>query len=77
MTEKKSINVTVMIDEAHRRDIPAVAKSLAKKGFVLKETLEEIGVLSGTVDEGAISRLSGVTGVSAVEKDRDDYRTQR
>ena len=72
----KTINVTVLVDEKHRTDLAKVAKELKKHGFRLAVSNDEIGVLSGSVDETAKARLEGVQGVSAVEEERDDYRTQ-
>jgi hypothetical protein len=70
------VNVSVLVDEAHKDKLAEVTKALKAKGFILKETLEAIGVLSGSVPASALSALSSVPGVSTVEKERTDYRTQ-
>jgi hypothetical protein len=78
MTTKASLDVTVMVAETHKdkAKLSAVASNLKKKGFVLKESLGEIGVLLGSVPATALASLSDVPGVEAVEKERTDYRTQ-
>lgn len=76
MSTQKTVNVTVVVDDAHRRDMPKVAKALEKQGFILEESLDAIGVLSGRVQKAAVTKLSNVAGVSAVEEARDDYRTE-
>jgi hypothetical protein len=77
MAKKKSINVTVLVDEAHKDNLKGVANELKDKGFVLKKSLGEIGVLTGSVPTTALAALSSVAGVSAVEEERTDYRTQQ
>lgn len=75
---KKSllVNVTVLVDEAHKDSLMVVGNDLKDKGFMLKESLEGIGVLIGSVRSSALAGLSSVPGVSAVEIERTDYRTQ-
>lgn len=77
MAKKKSVNVTILVDDAHKEGLKGVAKELKEKGFVLKESLREIGVLTGSVPATALRALSAVKGVSAVEEVRTDYRTQQ
>jgi hypothetical protein len=76
MAGKKSVNVTVLVDEAHKGNLEAVADGLKDKGFVLKEALGAVGVLVGSVPAAGLAALSRVPGVSAVEQERADYRTQ-
>ena len=76
MATTKSINLTVMVDETHRSKLAKVSADLKAKGFVLKDTLQEIGVITGSAPAGVIADLSKVPGVSAVEEERSDYHTQ-
>jgi hypothetical protein len=76
MAKQKPITVTVLVDDSHKDNLTGVAKDLKDKGFVLKKSLKEIGVLTGTVPPAALATLSSVRGVSAVEEERTDYRTQ-
>ncbi len=77
MPKTKSINVTVLVDDAHKDNLAEVAKGLKGKGFVLKEALSSLCVLTGSVPATSFAALSTVPGVSAVEEERTDYRTQR
>ena len=76
MTREKMILVTVLVDEAHKGNLPGLATALTDQGFVLMESLDSVGVLIGTVPATSMAGLSAVDGVSAVEQDRTDYRTQ-
>jgi hypothetical protein len=76
MPKEKLIAVTVLVDEAHKGNLSGLATALKDKGFVLKESLDAVGVLIGTVPFASMAGLSAVPGVSAVEQERTDYRTQ-
>ena len=76
MGEQRRIDVTVMVDEDHRDKLAQVAGHLKSKGFVLAQSLGELGVLTGSAPADAIAELSAVAGVAAVEESRTDYRTQ-
>jgi hypothetical protein len=73
---KQKVGVTVLVADSHKDDMTKVATALKHKGFVLKETMEAIGVLTGSVAADAVAELSSVPGVSSVEKERSDYHTQ-
>ena len=77
MATKKSINITVLVDEAHKNNLAGLANDLKAKGFVLKESLDAVGVITGSVAATALEGLSTVPGVSAVEVERTDYQTQQ
>jgi hypothetical protein len=76
MSKKKSINVSVLADEAHKDNLAGLANDLKDKGFVLKKSHSAIGVLTGSVPATSLAALSKVPGVSSVEEERTDYRTQ-
>lgn len=76
MAKQPKINVSVSVDPNHPGDLSKVAAALKSKGFVLKESLDAIGVLTGTVPADALADLSSVAGVSSVEPERSDYHTQ-
>lgn len=65
-----------LVDDAHKDDLSALVAALKDKGFVLKDSLEAVGLLVGTVPATSMAGLSAVPGVSAVEQERTDYRTQ-
>ena len=71
------IDVTVMVDDDHKDKLTEVAARLKKKGFVLTKSLGGIGCLIGSCPAEALTDLSAVPGVSAVEVNRTDYRPQQ
>jgi len=77
MGKKKMVDVSVMVDDDHKDNVAAVARGLKAKGFVLNESLEAIGVLTGSAPATSIASLSGVDGVSSVEENRTDYHVQQ
>lgn len=77
MPREKLITVTVLVDDANKDNLSGLASALKDKGFVLKESLEAVGVLIGTVPAASMAGLSAVPGVSAVEPERTDYCTQQ
>lgn len=77
MVTRKSINVTVLVDVAHKENMAELANDLKDSGFVLKESLDAVGVFTGSVDAAALAGLSAVPGVFAVEEERTDYHTQQ
>ncbi|GEM_PF-830341 len=76
MAETGSINVTVLVADTRRDDLSGVVNDLKDEGFVLKESLDAIGVITGSVPTAAFAKLRKVPGVSAVERERTDYRPQ-
>ena len=76
MAGKNSINVTVQVNESQSNSLSKVASDLKRKGFILKESLDAIGILTGSIPAVALSELNDVPGVVAVEEERTDYRTQ-
>lgn len=76
MPRERLITVTVLVDDAHKDNLSGLASALRVKGFVVTESLEAVGVLVGTVPAASMAALSRVPGVSVVEQERTDYRTQ-
>ena len=59
MDERKTWVVTISAD----RPMPDLAKDLTKAGFSVDQMLEEIGSITGIVDEESIEKFRGVCGV--------------
>lgn len=76
MAKDQPIHITVLADDAHKDNLMGLAETLKHKGFVLKQSLDALGVLTGSVDPTKLEGLSAVPGVSAVEEERTDYHTQ-
>ncbi|WP_254506724.1 hypothetical protein [Anatilimnocola floriformis] len=76
MAKPSLININVLVEDSHKSKLSAVATKLKAKGFVLTETLDDIGVLSGKAPATALESLEAVNGVSVIEKERTDYTAQ-
>lgn len=76
MSLPDTVNVIVQLEHSPDSDLNAIIANLVQNGFVLGETLDEIGVLTGTVAASAMASLAGVPGVTAVEREQNDYHTQ-
>jgi hypothetical protein len=73
MDKDAMVQITVLIDDDHKAKMKQVAGELKKKGFLLTESLGEIGVLTGSVPATKMAALSMIPGVSAIEENRTDY----
>jgi alkylhydroperoxidase/carboxymuconolactone decarboxylase family protein YurZ len=62
------VNLSVTVDDAHQDQILAVAAALQAAGLQVEQTMETIGVITGTADASQISNLSRVAGVANVEQ---------
>ncbi len=71
---QETINVNVLVDDDHMKDLDRVIAGLTDGGFTLTEALNDVGVLIGTAPSDAISALKNVSGVVTVSPDRTDYR---
>lgn len=78
MTSAKLVNVIVLVGDAHRDRIDRLVKLMIEKGFVLGKggTLKEIGVVKGSVPPHQLALLRSIDGVSSVQEERTDYRSQ-
>ena len=76
MADTDRVNVSIMVDDAHVKDLASVKRALRRKGFELKDALTAIGVLTGSAPTTMLAELSEVPGVTAVEPERDDYTPQ-
>ncbi len=74
MASEEMVTVTVLVDDAYKEELSEFAEGLKGRGFVLKQSLESIGVLIGTVAPGEIAGLRAHRGVLAVEEERTDYQ---
>ena len=74
--KKERITVTVLVDDSHKDQLAAVANDLKDNGFELMESLDAIGVLTGSVPANLFAKLANVPGVCSVEEERTDYRAQ-
>ncbi len=63
----EQINILIVVDDAFKSDLGEVANRLTARGFLLRESLNEIGVLVGSAPENLLNDLSTVLGVSMIE----------
>ena len=63
--------VTVSVDDEHAAEIHEVAERLTEVGMSVDGLLEEIGVITGSVDGDIADRLMLVEGVEHVEHSRE------
>ena len=54
-----------------RRSLAAICSELEAAGFKIEQTLDSIGVLTGTADQQAIGKLRDVDGVESVEQEQE------
>jgi hypothetical protein len=76
MVDSRLVNVSVLVEENRWNKISEVVSDLEQRGFVLRETLDSIGVLMGTVAAGRLADLATTPGVVSAEIERSDYHTQ-
>ncbi len=65
--------VTVTVDDAHRRTISTLARSLADKGMQVDRVMETMGCITGSIPSGTATAvattLRNVPGVLSVDPD--------
>ncbi len=64
-------DVTVSVDDEHVADVREVADRLREAGLSINELFEELGVITGQIDESRADTLKNVEGVASVERSRD------
>ena len=65
------VKLSVLIDDEHRGDFSKVVKSIKKAGMEVDNQLQEIGVVTGSIDAKKVRSLHKVKGVASVEQSRD------
>jgi len=62
--------ITVSVADDHLDRFSEVVQSCEKAGLKVEQQLQEIGVVSGSIDPACIANLSKVKGVAHVERER-------
>lgn len=65
------VRVMVSIVDDRLGDMSTVVEALRGAGLTVTEVLDNVGVVTGTVDSGAVASLSRVPGVADVETQRE------
>ena len=63
-------SVTVVVADSHAGDVAAVAARLAQAGMQVEQVLVALGVITGSVDDAALSSLEDLAGVARIEQQR-------
>ena len=64
------VNVSVSVDEAHLDRISEVVQNLQSAGLNVKQSMEKLGIITGSCDRAKLQEISKVEGVSQVEPER-------
>ena len=63
--------VSVLVDDDRLTDLAAIVAALRSAGLEVAQVLEELGTVTGVVDDSRLGGLRRVAGVAAVEPSRD------
>ncbi len=64
------VNLLVSVDDEHMDRLSEVAEKAKDVGMDVEQKLEEIGVITGSIDSEKVEPLREVEGVSQVEESR-------
>jgi hypothetical protein len=70
------VNLMIAVDDEHMGDISSIAQKLRREGLHVSQQLDEVGVITGTIDEDAIGSLDRISGISAIERQRVVYTAE-
>ena len=62
------VKVTVTVDRQHVAAIADVAEALRATGMQVEQVLGDVGMVIGTIDEGAEQSVRAVDGVQSVDR---------
>jgi hypothetical protein len=65
-----SVTVNVLVASDARGRFQDVVAAAQQAGLDVTHALEEIGVITGSIDQASVSALEGVDGIAAVETSR-------
>ena len=66
----KKIQVVVAVDDQHMPKVGEVAQRCRKAGLQVDQALDAVGVITGSIPEDDLEKLSGVKGVASVEREQ-------
>ncbi|MBD2773009.1 ketohydroxyglutarate aldolase [Iningainema tapete] len=61
------INLLISVDDRHIEQILEVAQALQASGMKIEQLMEQIGVITGSIDSTQVEGISQIEGVAAVE----------
>ncbi|WP_103669133.1 ketohydroxyglutarate aldolase [Pseudanabaena sp. BC1403] len=62
------ISLMITVDNNYINHIPEVVKRLEAVGVIVERTMEEVGIIAGSIDATKIQTVSNVDGVKSVEE---------
>jgi hypothetical protein len=68
--EMSQMNISVSVEDAHLATIELVSQKLQAQGMKVEHVLQNIGVISGSIDSSLMNTLSQIEGVKQVEQER-------
>lgn len=68
--KENKVQVVVSVDDEHMPEVGEVAKRCRKAGLQVDQALEAVGMITGSIPEDKLDKLSGVKGVASVEREQ-------
>lgn len=62
------INLLITVDNNYTNRISEVVKRLEDIGMMIERTMEEVGIIAGSIDAAKIETISEIEGVKSVEE---------
>jgi hypothetical protein len=61
------VNVSVLVKDEYRERILEVVAALQAEGMKVEQLMEQIGIITGSIDSTKLAGIERIEGVSAVE----------
>ncbi|WP_347057053.1 hypothetical protein ABC795_10130 [Blastococcus sp. HT6-30] len=61
-------HVSVTVDDGHLAALDGVVQGLRARGMQVEQVLDGLGIITGSVQSGALGALTGVAGVVSVDE---------
>lgn len=65
------VNLLISINDDYMERIPEVIQNLQSAGLNVEQSMEQLGIITGSCDQEKVDALSHVKGVSNVEPSRE------
>ncbi len=65
------VNLLISVEDNDRKQILEVVQALQTSGVKIEQVMEQIGVITGSIDSEQVERVSRVEGVAAVEVEQE------
>ena len=64
-------DVLVSVNDEHLEQLGAVTEGLRAAGMKVSQVMDDLGIVTGSIDSAELQRLSAVEGVASVERARE------